>query len=279
VNIAAGYCKGAAQCGLLCDRRGGSVQRRGDVLQSVIDGDHQHRAAGLGWFSIGLGLWEMLAPRSVARAIGMPDASPAVLRGFGAREIANGIAILRDPQGAQWLWGRVGGDALDLSYLATGLNGEHNKARVMAAIGAVAGVAALDVICAAQLSRTATLEVTDVVTINEPASTVFNQWASSGVFGTMELLDSREGESILWTASDAHQEIVGDVRFQPAPGGRGTEVRVRASGISEGELRHRLRKFKQIVETGEEVLSDGPALWRPAQPQASDSTRATEVQA
>ena len=229
-------------------------------------GGAERLAAGLGWFSIGLGLWEMLAPRSVARAIGMPDASPAVLRGFGAREIANGIAILREPQSAAWLWGRVGGDALDLSYLATGLNGEHNRTRVALAMGAVAGVTALDVLCAAKLSRASALEVTDVITINESASTVFNQWPASGVFGTMELLDSHEGESMLWSASDEEHEIVGDVRFTAAPGGRGTEVRVRASGISEGQLRHKLRQFKQVVETGEIVLSDGPSLWRPAQP-------------
>lgn len=31
-----------------------------------------HVATGLGWFSIGLGLAELLAPREVARVTGMP---------------------------------------------------------------------------------------------------------------------------------------------------------------------------------------------------------------
>ena len=69
-------------------------------------------AVGLGLFSIGLGLAELLAPRSVARAIGMPDASDGILQAFGAREIANGVAILSQPENPFWLWSRVGGDGI-----------------------------------------------------------------------------------------------------------------------------------------------------------------------
>ena len=61
-------------------------------------------ALGLGWFSVGLGLAELLAPRAIAQAIGMPNASPSVLRAFGAREIGAGLAILNEPDRAAWLW-------------------------------------------------------------------------------------------------------------------------------------------------------------------------------
>jgi uncharacterized membrane protein len=37
-------------------------------------------------------------------------------------------------------------------------------------------------------------------------------------------------------------------------------------GDPTGQLRQDLKRFKQIIETGEVVLSEGPALWRPGQP-------------
>lgn len=67
------------------------------------------------------------------------------------------------------------------------------------------------------------------------------------------------------------------VRFEPAPGARGTEVHV-AGGRSAGAVRDELRKFKQTLETGEILISDGPGLSRPAQPRHVDETKKlTEV--
>ncbi|HET9467598.1 MAG TPA: hypothetical protein VFO48_04275 [Vicinamibacterales bacterium] len=59
------------------------------------------------------------------------------------------------------------------------------------------------------------------------------------------------------------------VRFEPAPGARGTEVHLSGGG-STGTIREELRHFKQRLETGEIPLSDGPGLSRPAQPRESD---------
>src|SRR6266513_938844 len=81
-------------------------------------------ARGLGWFSIGLGLAEMLMPRTLGEQLGMERKEP-LLRFYGAREMAAGIGILTSSNPGPWLWGRVGGDALDLATLATGLD-EHN---------------------------------------------------------------------------------------------------------------------------------------------------------
>jgi hypothetical protein len=55
------------------------------------------------------------------------------------------------------------------------------------------------------------------------------------------------------------------VRFEPAPGARGTEVHL-AGGGSIGSLRKELHRFKQRVETGEIAISDSRDLTRPAQP-------------
>ena len=49
-------------------------------------------ARGLGWFSIGLGLAEMLAPRMLTEQMGMKG-KEGLLRFYGAREMAAGIGI------------------------------------------------------------------------------------------------------------------------------------------------------------------------------------------
>jgi hypothetical protein len=118
---------------------------------------HQGRAQAvaraLGWFSIGLGLAELIAPRSLARATGL-DGRERLLQWYGAREIATGVAILlaRDPK--PWVTARVAGDALDIATLATCRNATAgSNAKAAAAMGAVAGVTALDAYTALSLRR------------------------------------------------------------------------------------------------------------------------------
>jgi hypothetical protein len=109
-------------------------------------------AQGLGWFSIGLGLVELLAPGNLARFLGMEERTD-LIRTYGAREILTGVGILSQDDPVPWLWGRVGGDALDLGTLAMGLRPAHpRRGNVSLAIAAVAGVMALDLICAQALS-------------------------------------------------------------------------------------------------------------------------------
>src|SRR5512140_3802102 len=75
-------------------------------------------ARGLGWFSIGLGVAEVLAPCALTRCLGM-GGNEQLVRAYGLREIATGIGILSSDKPAAWIWGRVGGDALDMATLAT----------------------------------------------------------------------------------------------------------------------------------------------------------------
>ena len=110
-------------------------------------------ARGLGVFSIALGLVEVLAPRSLTRALGM-EGSETLVQAYGAREIATGLGILASKDPTPWIWGRVAGDGLDLATLATALEGNNpKKTNVGIAMAAVAGVTALDVYCAQTLSR------------------------------------------------------------------------------------------------------------------------------
>ncbi|HEX7242439.1 MAG TPA: hypothetical protein VF263_19275 [Longimicrobiaceae bacterium] len=115
-------------------------------------GDGETLAGGLGWFSIALGLAEVVAPEKIAGELGLEDRKE-LFRLYGFREIATGVGILANRQPAGWVWGRVAGDVLDLATLASGL-GRDNPRRdnVLKAISAVVGVTVVDVVCARQLS-------------------------------------------------------------------------------------------------------------------------------
>ncbi|SHJ57146.1 hypothetical protein SAMN02745194_02864 [Roseomonas rosea] len=106
----------------------------------------------LGWFSIGLGLMEIFGGRTLARKLGMSGRAK-LIRGYGVREVANGVAILASPTSAPLLWARVGGDALDIAtLLGTPSFGRRERANVKLALAAVAGVTLLDILCATRLS-------------------------------------------------------------------------------------------------------------------------------
>lgn len=110
-------------------------------------------ATFLGLFSVGLGLWEMLDPHGVADRTGVRF--PALLRGYGLRELGAGVGILSTRRPAGWLWARVAGDVLDLSTIAAAYaraSGDDRRKAVQAAV-AVAGVTVLDLIAAQQHSR------------------------------------------------------------------------------------------------------------------------------
>jgi hypothetical protein len=109
-------------------------------------------ARALGWFSIGLGLAEVVMPRAMARALGLQD-GVGVVRSYGLREILTGIGILTAKDPTPWVWGRVAGDALDLASLGGVLPKSEQKLCVAGAIGAVTGIALADVATAKVLSE------------------------------------------------------------------------------------------------------------------------------
>lgn len=209
----------------------------------------------LGCFSIALGAAELLAPRRVARLIGVPadDVTTNVLRAYGARELATGIGIFVAPSDPTWLWSRVGGDALDLASLGVAASDERSaRAPLSLAAMAVLGVTVLDVFAASRHPRTS--ETSRRPRLNEQATTVKSP------------IEDAEAAWIEWCESGG-SKLKGDyvVRFELAPGARGTEIHL-AGNIARGKLREELRHFKQFVEAGEITVSDGPGLWRPAQP-------------
>jgi hypothetical protein len=119
-------------------------------------------ARGLGWFSIGLGVVELLYARRLASAVGLAGRG-GVVRACGMREIATGVGLLvtrrRDP--ALWLWGRVAGDAVDLAVLSRRMPGRSRPAMANVAMATVATATALDLACARRLSGPAPVPQVD----------------------------------------------------------------------------------------------------------------------
>lgn len=118
-----------------------------------------------------------------------------------------------------------------------------------------------------------------------------SRWRATGPGGiTVEweadTIEDRENELISWRSREGSTiENRGTVRFRRAPGVRGTELRVDleyrppagALGRSvawlfgkapEQQISEDLRRVKQLLETGQITLSEGPGLWRAAQPAA-----------
>jgi len=226
------------------------------------------RGIGLGMFSVGLGLAELLAPESVAKLIGIPNSSRSrlVLRALGARELLSGVGLLVRPNSSNWLWSRVGGDAMDLALLGDGFTLKRaNRTRLIAATAAVAGVAAIDALSAARQTRGSALakvgepiHVLKTITINRTPSEVYefwrdltnlpqfmahlesvqelngvSTWKAKGPAGTSfswqaEIVLDRPGSCIAWRSVEGSTSVPnrGVVNFAPAPGNRGTEVQV-----------------------------------------------------
>lgn len=116
-----------------------------------------------------------------------------------------------------------------------------------------------------------------------------SHWRARGPAGIpvewdAEIVDERDQELLAWqSVPGSRLSHHGMVRFRHAPGARGTEVRIHleytppagALGRSIGwlfgrnpeqQVQEDLRRFKQLLETGEITQSDGPGLWRPARP-------------
>ncbi|MBI1891218.1 MAG: SRPBCC family protein [Burkholderiales bacterium] len=265
----------------------------------------------LGWFSIGAGVAELMAPRRIGRASGTGH-HPWLMRALGAREIVSGIGILAQPRQPRWMWARVAGDAMDLALLALAASSGKSvtrKKKVAVATVAIAGITALDVLCGVRQTQQAgvsagrasgEIDIEKSITINRPPEECYLFWRDFRNLGRfmqyveeVELLSDKishwrvkgpAGTAVEWDAElsvdhpqqllawhsvgDADVDNAGTVRFEPAPGGRGTILRVELqykppagkAGASVAKLMGEepaqqldedLRRFKQLIETGE----------------------------
>src|SRR3954465_6828244 len=129
---------------------------RSSVQATAIRGGsqstHDRLAKSLGYLSLALGAAELTGPRAWCRATGLGGREPLV-RAYGAREIATGVAILASHNPAPWIWGRVAGDMADIATVASGIrsDGGGQKRNAMLSLGALTAVTAVDVMCASGL--------------------------------------------------------------------------------------------------------------------------------
>lgn len=284
-------------------------------------------AKGLGWFSVGLGLTELLAPRAIANISGVSNTHTRLIRLYGLRELASGIAILAQEKPTEAMWSRVAGDAIDLVSLgAAATSPNTGKKRLAFATANVLAVTALDVICATQLRNGTTrgIHAKGLCVVNSTPEDVYSfwrnfqnlprfmrhlesvedlgdgrsHWQAKGPAGMTvewdaEIVADVPGEVITWRSlENSDVDNAGAVRFERAAGGRGTIVKVNLEYLPIGgvigatvaklfgeepeqQLDDDLRRFKQVMEVGEVVVSDATLLGtnylkqRPAQPAAA----------
>jgi hypothetical protein len=114
-------------------------------------GASDRMARNLGWFSLGLGAFEILAPERITRALGM-EGKESLVRAYGFREVAAGMLSLSIEKKAG-LWSRVAGDGVDIATLMSGLRDDNPKRdNVAAALMMVGGITLLDIATAAEVS-------------------------------------------------------------------------------------------------------------------------------
>lgn len=292
----------------------GKSQENGSKSSSA-----QQLARGLGWFSIGLGVAEVVMPNSIAKLIGVRGNHSTLIRVLGLREIASGIGILSQRRPAAGVWSRVGGDAIDLALLGGAFTLPKSKrGKVVAATAAVIGVTALDVFSAKQLvsSSDATAEsgaisVRQSIAINRSPEELYNFWhdfqnlphfmkhlesvqmigegrshwiakapAGTTVEWDAEITADQPNKLIAWRSLEgADVDSVGAVRFERAPTGHGTIVKVDMEYNPPGgvigaavaklfgedpdwQVKDDLRRFKQMLETGEIITTEGQSAGR-----------------
>ncbi|MBX3300681.1 MAG: SRPBCC family protein [Nitrospira sp.] len=302
------------------EKRGMSTQSAQHVPETNARGrltQEQRLANSLGWFGIGLGLAEVLAPRRVAAMVGVSQEHRTLIRMMGLRELASSAGILNDRSSAGAVWSRVAGDVLDLVLLGAAFtSGRSNRTRLAAATASVAGAMVMDVITAQQLSRGietrgGMIRISAALIIDRAQEPLYrhwrelsnlpqfmkhvmriemsddrrSHWVAKGPVGSTiewdaELTEDRPNELIAWHSVDGSElDHAGSVRFEQAPGGRGTIVAVEmqyrpplgtvgaavAPWFGEDPnqtVKMDLRRFKQIMETGEVITTQGQPAGR-----------------
>jgi len=287
-------------------------QDDGDIVQA------QRLARALGWLSIGLGIAEVAAPGRVARIAGIND-NRGLVRALGVREIAHGVGILSRRKPVGWLWSRVFGDVMDLAVLGrAAASPQANRGRLAATAAAITGVTVIDFKASQQFTAVAhsiedddSIQLTKSIMINRPTEEIYKFWRDfKNLPRVMEHLESVEvidntrsrwvakapaGKRVEWEADiteDRPNEVIawrsiegssvdnsGAVRFGPAPGSRGTLVRVELNyrppaGLlsatiakllgeePELQVEEDLRHLKQLMETGEIITTEGQSAGR-----------------
>lgn len=264
--------------------------------------------------------------------------APTVIKAVGAREMMHAGLLLLGPQRAVWTRVLGDAIDLAALGMAMQTRTGERRMRTTAATLAVLGITGLDVYAAARTGKQqhgkgkpGPLVLRASTTINKDPDEVYRFWrdfenlptfmlhlreVSEESDGTTrwvanapirrkvswraEITGDEPGRRISWKSlKGADIDNSGTVHFAPAPGDRGTEVRVvlhydvpggRIGRLvakllgedPEQQVRDDLRRFKQVMETGDIVRTDAlphgtdarhQLLQRPAKPRKREKAR------
>jgi uncharacterized membrane protein len=143
-------------------------------------------ATFLGWFSLELGVPQLLMPGRVNRLIGVRDdaESRRWQRIVGVRELAAAAGILPQRRPTEFLWSRVAGDAMDLALLAKAFTSKRESTlRLAGATASVAGIAVVDALTAIRFAsdpevkkQEAPIHLRTAITVRAPRDEVYGFW-------------------------------------------------------------------------------------------------------
>lgn len=236
----------------------------------------------------------------------------ALIRAVGVRELVHAALLTVGPRRSVWTRVAGDAfDLAVMGHAMKSRSGER-LARLDLATLAVAGITAVDVYAAVRTSRAqhgrgrpGPLRLEASTTVNRPPDEVYSFWRDLGnlpsfmlhleevtpkgdgtshwvargpagkkVSWDAEITSEETGRRLAWKSlKGADVDNSGTVHFAPAPGDRGTEVRVvlhydvpgglvgRAAARLFGEepeqqVRDDLRRFKQVMETGDVVRTE-----------------------
>jgi hypothetical protein len=130
-----------------------------DMLErswEAVGEDLDTQARALGCVSLAIGVTELVAPRQVARMIGIENGEgdhAALLRTLGVREVIHGIDILSHRDPTPGVLSRVAGDILDGVLLGLAGTRTRNVPGFLATCALVLPVLVADLVLADRLRR------------------------------------------------------------------------------------------------------------------------------
>jgi uncharacterized membrane protein len=203
-------------------------------------------AQSLGWFSIGLGLAELIAPRRVEKCVGAPGSYKILTPMLGVREITAGLGILTQDKPKEWLWSRVLGDVMDLALLGAAFGSKKsNTKRLAIATTMVAGVTALDILASKETSqervsmrngrtKDGAVRMTRTITIQRSARELYSFWRDFANLPkfmphlqSVRVIDEKKshwiskgpaGKEIEWDAEITSENLNDHISWQSLPG-------------------------------------------------------------
>lgn len=140
--------------------------------------DANRLSRGLGWFSVGLGLKELSFSEQICQVLGVRGRE-GLVRALGVREVLTGMGLLMQRNPSRWLWGRVAGNAIDLTLLGAALRrpGPGHFWRLATTV-VVAGATVVDLLAARRVSAKRNA---GVIGMELSGSVPLESWRGSGL--------------------------------------------------------------------------------------------------